>query len=133
MKTYQRPMAGWWRRNPFYLWYMLREASCVFITAYALLLLAGLVRLAQGPAAFEGWRAGLATPGALVFHAIALALVLYHSWTWFKVMPKTLPFVRLGGERVADAMIVASGMAASVLLSIALFIAVWWFSLWSAQ
>ena len=27
MKAYQRPMAGWWHRNPFYLWYTLREAS----------------------------------------------------------------------------------------------------------
>ena len=31
MKTYTRPMAGWWRRNPYYGWYKLREASSVFI------------------------------------------------------------------------------------------------------
>jgi fumarate reductase subunit C len=128
MKTYVRPMAGWWRRNPFYLWYMLREASCVFITAYALILLVGLARLAQGQAAFEAWLATLSRPWSIGFHAVALVLVLYHTWTWFKVMPKTLPFVRLGGKRVPDGLIVASGIAASAVLSAILLFAVWWFS-----
>jgi fumarate reductase subunit C len=121
-------MAGWWRRNPFYLWYMLREASCVFITAYALILLAGLARLKQGEAAFEGWLEILSRPWSIGFHAVALVLVLYHAWTWFKVMPKTLPFVQLGGRRVPDVLIVASGIAASAVLSAILLVAVWWFS-----
>lgn len=125
MKTYTRPMAGWWRRNPFYLWYMLREASCVFITLYALVLLWGLARLAQGRAAYEAWLASLSSPGAILFHAVALALVLYHAWTWFKVMPRTMPFVRIGAWRVPDGFIVAFAFASSIVLSGALFIAVW--------
>lgn len=127
LKTYVRPMAGWWHRNPFYLWYMLREASCVFITAYALVLLVGLARLAQGPPAFDAWRESLASPGALAFHAITLVLVLYHAWTWFKVMPRTLPFVRLGGRRIPDRMIVAAGVASATAASIAVLLAAWWF------
>lgn len=127
VRTYVRPMAGWWRRNPFYLWYMLREASCVFVTAYALVLLVGLVRLAQGRAAFDAWREDLASPLAIAFHALALALVLYHAWTWFKVMPRTLPFVRIGGTRIPDRLIVAAGVASAAVSSIAVFIAVWWF------
>lgn len=133
MKTYVRPMAGWWRRNPFYLWYMLREASCVFITAYALVLLAGLARLKQGEAAFEDWLGILSSPWSIGFHAVALVLVVYHAWTWFKVMPKTLPFVRLGGRRVPDVLVVASGIAASAVLSAILFAAVRGFSVWGAQ
>jgi fumarate reductase subunit C len=111
MNTYKRPMAGWWKRNPFYLWYMLREASCLFITAYALVLLWGLYRLLQGRAFFEQWLNGLSSPIALAFHAAALVLVAYHAWTWFKIMPKTLPFVRVAGRRVPDAAIVAGGVA----------------------
>lgn len=126
-RTYVRPMAGWWRRNPFYLWYMLREASCVFVTAYALVLLVGLARLAQGRAAFDAWRDSLASPLAIAFHATALVLVLYHAWTWFKVMPRTLPFVRLGGLRVPDRLIVVAGVASAAAASIAVFAAVWWF------
>ena len=52
--------------------------------------------------------------------------MLYHSWTWFKVMPKTLPFLRLGGKRVPDFLIVSSGIAASAVLSAIVFIAVRW-------
>jgi len=48
MKTYRRSMTGWWKRNPFYLWYMLREASCVVITLFALILLVGLYIGYQG-------------------------------------------------------------------------------------
>ena len=128
MKTYVRPMtAWWWRRNPFYRWYMVREASCVFITAYALELLVGLARLAQGRAAFEAWRESLASPGAVVFHVVTLAFVAYHAWTWFNVMPKTLPFVRLGGRRVPDRMIVVTAIGSAVAASIAVFLAVWWY------
>jgi fumarate reductase subunit C len=133
MKTYSRPMAGWWRRNPYYLWYMLREASCIFITAYALVLLAGLARLAQGEAAFQAWLESLSGPGSLAFHAAALILVLYHAWTWFKVMPKTLPFIRFGGRRVPDAAIVSIGVASAAAASTALFVAIGWFGLWSVQ
>jgi len=125
MKTYTRPMAGWWRRNPYYLWYMLREASCLFVTAYALVLLAGLFRLAQGKQAYEAWLQALASPLSLAFHAVALVLVLYHAWTWFRVMPRTMPFLRIGGRRVPDGFIVASAFASSIVLSGALFIAVW--------
>ena len=126
MKSYVRPMAGWWKRNPFYLWYMLREASCVFVTLYALILLVGLARLAQGKAAFENWLESLSSPGSIAFHAVAFVLVLYHAWTWFKVMPKTLPFVRLAGRRVPDKAIVATAVAASVICSLGLFAFVRW-------
>jgi fumarate reductase subunit C len=121
MKTYKRSMAGWWRRNPFYLWYMLREASCVVITIYALILLVGLARLGQGEVRYEHWLERLSRPWAIAFHALAFVLVAYHAWTWFKIMPKTLPFVRIGGWRVPDPAIVASGVAAIAVCSGVLF------------
>jgi fumarate reductase subunit C len=125
LKSYNRPMRGWWRKNPFYLWYMLREASCVFVTAYALVLLCGLYRLSQGAEAFDGWRAALTSAWSIAFHGAALLLVLYHAWTWFKVMPKTLPFIRMGGKRVPDVAIIGSGVTAAVILSALLFALVW--------
>lgn len=117
MKTYVRPMAGWWRRNPYYLWYMLREASCLFITAYALVLLTGVFRLQQGKVFFDAWRESLSSPVALAFHALTLMLVLYHAWTWFKIMPRTMPFLRVAGWRVPDGLIVATGLASVLAFS----------------
>ena len=117
MKTYKRPMPGWWRRNPFYLWYMLREASCVVITIYGFILLVGLARLAQGEARYAAWLETLAHPWAIAFHGVAFALVAYHSWTWFKIMPKTMP--RLP---IPDRAIVAGGVTAIFVCSAL----VWW-------
>lgn len=91
LKTHTRPMAGWWTKNPFYVLYMLREGSALFLAIYALVLLVGLARLAQGPAEYEAWRAALASPASVAFHLLAAALVAYHSVTWFGVMPKTAP------------------------------------------
>jgi fumarate reductase subunit C len=91
---------------------MVRELSSVFITAYALVLLWGLGALAQGADAYQAWLRGLASPAALVFHGVTLALVAYHAWTWFKVMPKTLPRLAL-----ADRFIVAGGVSAALIVS----------------
>ena len=125
VNTYKRSMDGWWRRNPFYYGYMVRELSSVIIIAYALLLLCGVYHLVQGRAPYEAWIALLRQPLAIWLHVAALAIVTYHAWTWFKVMPKTLPFVRIGGKRVSDNAIIASGCVAAVILSALLFAFVW--------
>ena len=123
LNPYVRPMRGWWWRNPYYRWYMLREMTCVFVTAYAVVLLVGLVRLARGRDAYEAWRASLDTPLALAFHAVTLLLVAYHAATWIAVMPKSMPLLRVGGTRIPDRAIVALAAVASIVLSLALFLA----------
>lgn len=120
-RTYVRPMAGWWRRNPVFLIYMAREVTAVFVAAYALVLLAGLLRLAQGPAAFEQWLEGLRSPGSIAFHVLLFAVFAYHTWSWFTIMPKTMPPVVVGGRKLAPAAITALGLAASAIASIALY------------
>jgi fumarate reductase subunit C len=121
-KTYMRPMGSWWRRNSFYSWYMLREASSVFVVVYALVLLTGLWRLTQGQEAYDAWRASLASPLAIVFHLLALWMFLMHASSWFKVMPKTMPFVRMGGKRVPDATIIRGGIAAAVACTVIVYL-----------
>jgi fumarate reductase subunit C len=78
-----------------------------------LTLLFDLFRLSQGAAAFEAWRATLAAPWAIGLHVLALGFVAYHSWTWFQVMPKTMPPLPLPARAVS-----AAGVAATVLLSL---------------
>ncbi|HXZ49831.1 MAG TPA: hypothetical protein VEG27_12450 [Usitatibacter sp.] len=120
-RTYLRPMDGWWRRDPFFLRYMAREATSVFVVAYALILLWGLVRLAEGEARFDAWLAWLASPLSVAFHVLLLAVFAYHTWSWFAIMPKTMPPVVVGGRRLPARAITAAGVAVAVAASAALF------------
>lgn len=121
-RTYVRPMAGWWKRNPFFLVYMAREVTALFVAAYALVLLAGLARLSQGPAAFEQWLDGLRSPLSIGFHLLLLAIFVYHTYSWFTIMPKTMPPVVVGGRRLTNGAITGLGLAASAVISVAFFV-----------
>lgn len=120
-RTYVRPMAGWWKRNPFFMRYMAREVTALFVAAYALVLLAGLARLSQGEAAFGQWLDGLRSPLSIAFHLLLLAIFVYHTFSWFTIMPKTMAPVIVGGKRLSNAAITGMGLAASAVLSVALF------------
>jgi fumarate reductase subunit C len=120
-RTYVRPMAGWWKRNPFFMRYMAREVTALFVAAYALVLLAGLARLSQGEAAFGQWLDGLRSPLSIAFHLLLLAIFVYHTYSWFTIMPKTMAPVVVGGKRLSNAAITGMGLAASAVLSVAFF------------
>lgn len=123
-RPYVRPMQGWWRRNPFFLRYMAREMTAFVVAAYAVVLLVGVVRLSQGERAFEAFVAGLRDPWSVGLHALLLAVFAYHTWSWFSIMPKTMPPVAVAGRRLPAAAITGLGLAASVLASAALLLVV---------
>ena len=123
-RPYIRPMAGWWRRNPFYIFYMLRESTAVFVALYAFQLLYGLYTLTVSEAAFDAWQSSLQHPLYLVFHAVALAAALLHAFTWFNVAPKAMPVLYLGKHRVADRTVVLAQFVIFVVVSAAMIIAV---------
>jgi len=125
-KTYVRPMAGWWRKNPFFVRYMIREASSVFLAIYAVILLVGLLRLSQGEAAYEAWRAALTSPFSILFHWLALLTVGYHAYTWWMVSPKTAPDIRIAGRPIPEALISGGGLLAMIGTSILVYIIVRW-------
>ena len=127
-RTYVRPMAGWWHRNPFFLRYMAREVAAIFVAAYALVLLAGVVRLTQGPVAFQEWQEGLQSPLSIAFHLLLLAVFAYHTWSWFTIMPKTLPPIVVGGRRLSAPVITMLGLVASLAASLALYLGARWLS-----
>ena len=116
-RTFRRAMKGWWRRDPYFLRYMAREATAPFVAVYALVLLVGIARLAQGQAAWEAWLEGLRSPAMLTLHAVLVAAFLYHTLTWFLIMPKTLPPIALMGRKLGPVAITSSGIAIAGLLS----------------
>ena len=124
-RPFVRPMAGWWRRDAYFMHYMAREATAPFVAAYAIVLLVGIVRLAQGEEAFGGWLDALRSPVSIALHAVLLAAFLYHTWSWFRIMPKTLPPLAIGARRLSAAAITALGLAASAVASATLLLLAW--------
>jgi len=123
-RPYVRPMDGWWKRDPFFIRYMAREVTSLFVVLYAAILLITVVRLAQGEASFDAWMAILRSPLSLFIHAVLLAIFLYHTLSWFQIMPKTMAPVMVGGKKVPGAAITAAGLAASLVASLVLFVVV---------
>ena len=124
-RPYVRPMGGWWKKNPFFIEYMIHEGTAFFVAAYGFVLLVGLLRLAQGEAAWNGWLAALGSPLSVVFHVVLLIAMLYHTWTWFKIMPRTLPPIRIGGKRIGAGAITTAGLAAAALASLVVLALAW--------
>jgi len=115
-RPYVRPMNGWWLKNPFYVRYMIREATSIFVGIYALLLLAGLWCLNSSAQSWQGWLDAMASPLAVAFHCIALLAALYHTVTWFAVAPKVAPMLIIGGRRLPElAIVIVQYLAAAVL------------------
>jgi fumarate reductase subunit C len=124
--AYRRPMRGWWRRDPFFVRYMWREATAFAVAAYALLLTFGAVRLAEGEAAWNAWLDALRSPAWIALHAVLLVGMVVHAKSWFEIMPKTMPPILIGGKRLSASAITRAGWAAAMAVSAGLFGVAWW-------
>jgi len=120
---YLRPMRGWWKRDPYYISYLAMEATSLLIAIYALILLFGLLRLGQGEAAFNGWLEALQSPLSVALHGLMLLVFAYHSYSWFKVMPKTLPAIYWRGAKLPQLVITRIGVVAAVVLNLLVIVA----------
>lgn len=119
-------MRGWWRRDPFFMRYMVRETTAFAVAVYAIILCVGVVRLAEGEAAWNGWLAALRTPWSLLLHGVLLVAMVVHAKSWFEIMPKTMPILFIGGRRVAASTITRAGWVATIIACAALFALAWW-------
>ena len=101
-------MDGWWRKNPYFVEYMIHEATALFVALYALILLAGVVCLPM-----DAMRGRLGDVG--LESAVHLSSprhpdrVRVSRGRWFHIMPRTLPPIRAGGKRVAGTTITRAG------------------------
>jgi fumarate reductase subunit C len=119
---YLRPIDPHWWAKPPYLAYTLREATGIAIVAYALVLLAGMICLALGENAYEGWLGFLASRWSLALHAMILIAMVFHVWTWSAIMPKTMPRLIIGGYYVEPRLITAAGIMVAALTSLLLLL-----------
>jgi fumarate reductase subunit C len=124
-KEYIRPIpAAWYLQRPTWKRFILRELTAIFVGAYAIFLLV-LIRRAADASSFAAFVEGLRSPVSIVFHLIVLAMALYHSVTWFSLLPLAMHFQR-GEEHVAPKVIAATGYVAWVLASIVVVLLFIW-------
>ena len=124
-RGYVRPMQGWWRRDPFFVKYMIREVTAVAVLVYAIILMMGVVRLSQGEAAFNGWLAARRTPGSILLHLVLLVSMIVHAKSWFDIMPKTMPLMFVGGHRVEGSTITRTGYIVTIVATLAVLALAW--------
>jgi len=109
----------WYFRHPRYLRYMSREITCIFIGAFALLLLCALGRLADGQSAYESFVAALQGPWGIFGLLVVLIFAVHNATSWFNVTPKALP-VQIGEEFLPGTFIVAAHYAVWIVVSLAI-------------
>src|SRR5262249_3701774 len=96
-KEYVRPMpATWWLHNIHLKLFMIRELTSLFVAGYAVFL---LVLISHGDD-LKAFTDTLLCPTAIIFQLIALPFVVFHSVTWFNLMPQVVVLFR-GEERVS--------------------------------
>ena len=107
----------WYFRHPRYLRYMSREVTCVFIGAFALLLLCAVRQLSRGQAAWESFLAALEGPWSALGLMVILVFAVHNTTSWFNVTPKAMP-VQIGEEFLPGKFIVAAHYVAWILVSL---------------
>jgi len=112
---------NWWLRHPRYVAYMIRELTSLFVGLYCALLVVGLVRLSQGPAAWDGFISALSAPPGVVLQLVCLVFAVYHSVTWFALTPKAMP-LRIKDEPVPGIAIIAAHYVVWAAVSIVVLI-----------
>ena len=108
---------SWWLQHPRYVTYMIRELTSLFVGLYGALLVVGLIRLAQGQAAWDGFVAALSSPLGVAFQLACLVFAVYHSVTWFALTPKAMPLT-IKDEPVPGIVIVGAHYVAWAVVSI---------------
>ena len=124
-KPYVRSMDGWWKKNPYYVEYMIHESTALFVAAYVLVLLVGVIRLGQGEGAWNAWLEAMKSPLSVICHLVLLAGAVYHTYSWFKILPITMPPVIVGGKKMAPEVLTGSALAIAAAAGLALLGLVW--------
>jgi fumarate reductase subunit C len=59
-------------------------------------------------------------------HVLFLIGMIAHTWTWFRILPKTMPRLVIGGRILPQIRITAGGVAvAAASFILIVFVAVW--------
>lgn len=115
------PLA-WWRTNPRYTLYMLRELSSVFNALWAMRLLIQLRQMRQGKDAYDAFVVTQRRPHWIAFHAVTLLFAMIHSVTFLIAAGKG-PTLHARGRRVPEPTIATGAFAGWAVASLFVLLA----------
>jgi len=121
----------WWIADPhfnrpFYLDYMARESTCIFIALYTILFVWGLGALASGPEAYAGFIGAMQSTGGVILQLVILAFAVYHTVTWFILAPQGMKPMRMkNGKRVPSGRVVQALFAMWAGATVVTLLLVW--------
>ena len=116
-KPYTRKMpATWWLQKQAYFWFMIRELTAVVMAVYCVVLLVMLYRLKQRDGSIDELMTLLQTGWSVGLHFVAFLAAMYHTVTWFALVPKAL-VVRMGEEKVPPFVLIGSHWLAFAAIS----------------
>jgi len=101
----------WWLEKGSSVHFIVRELTSLGVAYSAVLLVVTVAAVRSGEAAYGRLSGWLASPWAIGWHALLLATLLYHSFTWLHLAPKAM-LVKLGGKKVPGSAILAGHYAA---------------------
>lgn len=115
-KQYHRRMPLiWWLERWNYTWFILRELSSAFVAYWVIITLMEIAAIAGGPQSYAGFQAWMATPALIVVNIIAFIFILFHTLSWFRLVPQAM-VPRIGGKRTS---VVATSAPAYVIWALA--------------
>ena len=84
LKLYRRPMSfWWWLERRVYFKFIVRELTCLFVGAFAILTLLQVRAVGAGPESYAAFAAMLRSPACIAFSVVAFLFVVFHAVTWF--------------------------------------------------
>ena len=117
LKLYRRPMPfWWWLERRAYFSFVVRELTCLFVGAFAILTLLQIRAVGEGPEAYAAFAAMLGSPAFIAFSVLAFLAALYHTVTWFPAVQTTI-VLRVGERRVPGYVITGAHLAGWLVVS----------------
>lgn len=106
----------WWLWKWYYLKFVLRELSSIFVACFVVITLVQIRSLGRGPEAYARFEGRMRNPLMIALNAISFFFVLFHTITWFNLAPRAM-VARVGGKRVPDILIAGSNYVAWLVIS----------------
>ena len=111
--------------RPSYLRVFLREISSVFIAIQLVLMLLLLHKAGQQPEDYQAYLGFLWNPGMVLFHSVSVLFALWHTYTFFNLLPQAVA-IRVMGRRIPAFFLVAPQFGAWAMVSGLIIAWVWW-------